>query len=331
MLAITVRSCLEELKAVNGGGEIIIVDNSDEDIWQVIKTPNVSPLPLIYVREGVIKLVRQPFPSLYSARATGHNMAQGEYTTSLDSHVLLGRDSLKDLVDFMDSASDKVGLAYAPIGWMDKHEKVARHEIRQDQGRIFATWGRQYHRPTKICWNFSSFIARTEWFNNTLNGYSFYATEHAPWGGGEFYVAIKSWLLGYENWAVPTSPRYHIGPYSKKLERTTGYRYRLYGTSGEGKNYLGILAAFYALGGDDAKAEAKKSQKGFAHQYGLDVDKDWPVAKKIAEADRKWIEERQIMSFQEFLKKRPWTTSDIEKWTPCRELSKRPLHIMEVA
>lgn len=52
MLGITVRSALEGLKAIDGDGEIIIVDNSDQDIWKVIRTVNESPISLGYVEEG---------------------------------------------------------------------------------------------------------------------------------------------------------------------------------------------------------------------------------------------------------------------------------------
>ena len=51
MLGITVRSALEEMKAVPDS-ELIVVDNSDADIWRLLKTPNISPLSLKYVREG---------------------------------------------------------------------------------------------------------------------------------------------------------------------------------------------------------------------------------------------------------------------------------------
>jgi glycosyltransferase involved in cell wall biosynthesis len=317
MLAITVRSALEELKAINGDGEVIIVDNSDLDLWNIIKKVNVSPLNLGYVEEGKVQLIRQSFPALYSARATAIRAARGEYCFNVDSHMILGHNILKDLVDFMDSdVEHKIGFGYAPIGWVSQHESLSRHDIRTDGGTIFGSWGMQYEKPTKICWNFASHIFRTKWFNEELGGYSFFDTKRVSWGGGEFYLPLKSWLLGYESWAVPTSPLYHIGPFSKELESRTQYRYRLYGQNGEGKLGIGVFAAFYALGGDEMKEEAHKAEMaGIGHNYGISIEKDWEAAKQLAYEDWPWIEKRQKLSYAELIEKQPWNSDNCERWT----------------
>jgi hypothetical protein len=325
MLSVTIRSCLEELKAIPGGGEVVVVDNSDEDIWNVISRVNISPFSLGYVEEGKVQLIRQPFPSLYSARENAIRAAKGEYVYNMDSHTVVGRDSLKDSVEFMDKAGPEVGMGFAPIGWLGQHELYARHDIRQDQGTVFGNWGRQYDKPTKICWNFGSRIHRRDWFLETHGGYGFYAKNRISWGGGEMYCALKTWLLGYENWAIPCAPQYHIGPFSKEVERL-GYRYRVYDRSGQGKVGIGVLAAFYALGGDDMQSEANKAKAGLS-QYGIDVERDWPEAKRLAEDDWQWLKERQVMTFAELMQKEPWS----EGWGPDRWSSWRPYeHIPKV-
>ena len=320
MLGITVRTALEELKAIDNDGEIVIVDNSDEDVWDIIRTVNVSPINLGYVEEGRVQLIHQPFPSLYSARQTGIERAKGKYVYNMDSHTVVGHNQLKDLVEFMEkNEGTKVGLGFAPIGWVSQHELYARHDIRIDQGTVFGNWGRQYDKPTKICWNFGSRICNREWFLNTLNGYSFFAKERISWGGGEMYIPLKSWLLGYESWAVPCSPQYHIGPFSQEIEQRTSYHYRQYGSSGNGKTGIGVLATFYALGGDEMKEEARKAKVGLA-QYGIDVDRDWPEAKRLAHEDWLWLKERQVISFQELMKQKPFQSEGWDDWKPYEQI-----------
>jgi hypothetical protein len=323
-LSVTIRSCLEELKSIDDDGEIVIVDNSDQDVWKVLSTINESPFNLGYVESGKVKLVRQPYPGLYAARQHAIEAAEGEYVYNTDSHMIVGYNSFKALVDFMDSADATVGMGFAPIGWLGQHELYARHDLRTDQGTVFGNWGRRYDIPTKICWNFGSSITRRKWFLETHGGYGFYAKKRVSWGGGEMYSAIKSWLLGFENWAVPCSPQYHIGPFSSSVERL-GYHYRLYGSSGETKIGIGVLAAFYALAGEDGIIEARKAQKGMS-QYNIDVERDWPTARALAHDDWLWLKERQKMTLSEFVSNEPWMNGwnkdRWESWKPYEKIPK---------
>ena len=321
MLGITVRSCLEELKAIDNDGEIVIVDNSDEDIWQIIKTVNVSPINLGYVEEGKIKLIRQSFPSLYSARQTAIENSTGEYVYNMDSHTIVGHNQFKDLVEFMDSRKkENIGFGFAPIGWVSQHELYARHDIRTDEGTVFGNWGRKYDEPTKILWNFGSRICNREWFLNVHGGYDFFAKNKVSWAGGEFYIPLKGWMLGYESWAIPCSPQYHIGPFSNEIQQRCGYHYRVYSNSGQGKLGIGILAAFYALGGEDGLEELKRSPKVYT-QYGLNLNGDWEYAKSLAKEAREDIQKRQIMSFKELLEKKPWHQG-WDDWKPYLQIKK---------
>ena len=308
MLSVTVRSALEELKAVNGDGEVVVCDNSDEDIWRVLKTPNKSPLSLDYVRTGKVKLLHNDFPSIYSARHRAITESSGEYVFNTDSHTYYGRDVIKTCVEFMDSDKNHaVGMGFSPIGWITAPELFARGDIKPSpQGGIFGPWGRQYETPTKICWHFGFRVVRRDWFLNELGGYGFFAKNRVSWGGGEFYVALKTWLLGKECWTIPSSPTYHIGPFSKEVERISGLKYRTYGSSGQGKQGIGIIAAFYALGGEKAREYIREKNLAAITQYGLNLDDDWQYAKSIAEEDRQWILKNQKIDFWELLEKKPW-------------------------
>jgi glycosyltransferase involved in cell wall biosynthesis len=313
MLGITIRSALEELKAIDNDGEIVIVDNSDEDLWDLLRRVNVSPFSLGYVEEGRIRLIRQTFPSLYTARQTAIEQARGKYVYNMDSHTIVGHNQLLDLVNFMNK-TNLLGFGFAPIGWISQHENWARHDMRTDEGTIFGNWGRLYFEPTRICWNFGSRICNREWFLNVHGGYDFFAKRRISWGGGEFYIPIKGWLLGYESWAVPTTPQYHIGPFSAEVQHRTGYHYRLYEHTGSGKLGLGILAALYALAGEYGKEYIKQTPQVYT-QYNLNLEEDWEMAKDFAKEAREDIQKRQVISFQDFVNKAEWSHAWNE-WNP---------------
>ena len=305
MLGVTIRTALECLKEIDNDGEVIVVDNSDDDIYRVITTPNVSPIPLGCRRSGMLKIIRQDFPSMYSARQTGFENASGEYLMGSDSHTIWGRGLVKDCVEFMEKNPD-AGIGFSPINWMNRPDGFAKTNIApHENGGIFGNWGKSGILPSrKICWNFGFRITRKDWYFK-IGGMSFFAKKRISWGGGEFYISLKSWLMGRANWSIKTSPLYHIGPFSSEVERL-GYRFRQYGASGNGKQGIGILAAFYALGGDKAKHEAAKSANGLYQQHGLVVDRDWPEARLLAEEDHQWILKNQAISFEELLHQRPW-------------------------
>lgn len=264
-----------------------------------------------------MRLIRQPFPSLYAARQKAIEEAQGEYTYNSDSHTLYGYKHFKTLVDFMDKAGPEVGFGFSPIGWVNQLESYARHDLRTDEGTIFGNWGRQYHEPTKICWNFGSRICRRDWFLETHGGYDFLAKEQISWGGGEFYIPLKGWLLGYESWAIPCSPQYHIGPFSSKVQQVAKYAYRVYGKSGRTAVGMGILASFYALGGEDAKEIARTAEPGLKQNHGITVDEHWPEARRLARQDWLKLKERQVISLPELLEKKPWHDGwdESTRWT----------------
>ena len=302
MLGVTVRTILENIRDIDA--EIIIVDNSDDDIYAVLKKRNVSPIPLGYIDEGRMKLIRQDFPSMYAAAETGANIANGEYLFKCDSHVMWGANVVKDCIEFMDSHPN-AGCCSSPINWINRRDDFACSEIgKSADGGVFGGWKRS-KLPKKISWGFGYRVIRKDWYNE-INGFSFFANKRISWGGGEFYLSMKSWLMGKENWSIKTNPVYHIGPHAKELEKLTGYKFRVYVGSGNGKVGLGILAAFYALGGNEAKEECKKSAGGLKSQYGIDIDRDWPLAREFAKEDHEWILEHQKISFKELLEKEPW-------------------------
>jgi hypothetical protein len=318
MLAVTVRSVIEELRPLGlDNSEIVICDNSDDSIFQLIK----SALPSGYIRDGLLKLIRQPFPCLFTARETAIAQATGQYILCLDSHMLCGRDLVLSLVNFMDSKShdSTMGFAHAPISWAHQHEHSARHDRDMSVCEL-GNWGSAYLYPRTITWKGMPWICRREWFLNKeagLGGYGALADHKLSWGGGDMHIGIKPWLLGYKNWAVPSAPGIHIGPFPKldqgkdtnsckvSAPATARDKYRLWSTSGQGPHALGFLVSCFILGGEKMMNRNKPAIQSRFGQF-INQDQWWQKAMEIGAKEKAWLDKRKVMSFDELLTNRPW-------------------------
>jgi len=319
MLSVTVVSCLEEISPYGDLGEVVICDNSDQEIYDQLK----HFIPAKYVREGKVKILRQGFPCLFTARETSAQAAEGEYIICVDSHMILGHNMVKDLVDFMDRHKDDptMGFAHAPINWAHRHFDSSRHDRVLTKSEL-GPWGKMYDHERTITWKGMPWICRREWFIDTdkgLCGYGALAQHRISWGGGDMHIGTKPWLLGFKNWAVPTRAAVHIGPYPNidqdpknknvsKVANGTAYRYRLYNKSGTGPHTVGFLVACYVLGGE---AMMKRNRPVIEERFGryLKMDAWWERAKFWGKDERNWLLERQVMSFDEFIKTQPWNQS----------------------
>ncbi len=318
MLAVTVRSCIEGLYPLGkGGGEIVIVDNSDKEAYQLLN----SALPTGYIREGTLKLLRQDFPCLFSARETAAGKATGDYIMCLDSHMLVGHDSIEKLVDFMDRHQEsEMGFAHAPLSWAHQHEDRAKHDRDMAQSEL-GPWGIAYKDERPITWKGMPWICRRTWFldrDKGLNGYGALAKHRVSWGGGDMHIGVKPWLLGFRNWAVPCRPCIHIGPFPK-LDLAPGDgnstkvakdfrerdKYRLYSSSGNYPHTFGFLVSCYVLGGEPMM---ERNRKVITDKFGryLDLNKWWAKAIELGKEERQWLLKRQVMTFEELLRKQPW-------------------------
>jgi len=316
MLAVTVRSCIEALRPL-GEGEIVIVDNSDPEIYKTLN----GVLPTGYMRDEkfTLKVYRQELPCIFTARETAAEKATGEYILCLDSHMLIGHNTFIDLVKFMDKhANDKkLGFAHAPISWAHQHERHARHDRDMSVNEL-GNWGAAYKYEQTITWKGMPWICRREWFldrDKGLNAYGALAEHRISWGGGDLHIGVKPWLLGFKNWAVPSNPCIHIGPFPtidpKNSENSTIVhlhardKYRVYGDSGRFPHTFGFLVSCYILGGEPMM---ERNKKAVVERFGsfIDVDKWWNKAKEIGEGEKRWLDKRKVMTFEELLNKRPW-------------------------
>jgi len=309
MLAVTVRSCLEEFKALGGDAEIVIVDNSDPEIYDAIQKG--SCFSNMYFHENRVRLYRQNFHCLFTAREEAIRRSKGRYIVCLDSHMIVGHKMFRDLVDFMNANKENplIGFAHAPISWCHQHESLARHD-RDVTNNELGPWGKAYAEPTKITWKGMPWICRRRWFMNELGAYGALSEHKISWGGGDMHIGVKPWLLGYQNWAVPTSPAIHLGPWPKEAQKVIGHKYRLYRESGQYPTSFGFLIACYVLGGEEMiERNIDLVNKRFG--WRENIRNFVPRAIELGQRERAWLEERQIMTFQEWLDLKPWEQPDV--------------------
>jgi len=319
MLAVTVRSAIEALKALPPhSGEVIVCDNSDEHIYKLLQ----SVLPMGYTRDGTLNIIRQPFPGLFTARETAIKAARGTYILCLDSHMLCGHNMIADLVNFMDqhSSDSTIGFAHAPISWCHQHERASRHDRDMSTCEL-GDWNIHYDEERLITWKGMPWICRRDWFldhDSGLGGYGALAEFNLAWGGGDMHIGVKPWLLGFRNWAVPCAPGIHIGPFPKvdlnkdKSVKVTQpsdpdshLRYRLWSASGDSPTCLGFLVSCYVLGGERMMSRNKEHIKRKFSAY-LDVDAYWHHAMNLGQGEKEWLDARKVMSFEQLLERRPW-------------------------
>jgi len=319
MLAVTVRSCIEELRPLGkGNGEIIIVDNSDPNIYTLL----ASVLPLGYCKDKTLRIYHQDFPCLFTARETAVEKSSGEYIFCIDSHMLVGHNCLLDLVNFMDRhlSDPTIAFAHAPISWAHQHEQNAKHSRDMSVNEL-GDWNTAYNYERTITWKGMPWICRREWFLDKdcgLGGYGALSKHRISWGGGDMHIGVKPWLLGFKNWAVPTSPCIHIGPFPKidntgnpnvvKVSSGDGYKYRLWANSGFGPHALGFLISCYVLGGEPMMHRNKGM---ITKKFGkfINVEEWWDKSIELGQEEKQWLDNRKIMSFEQMLKDQPWNNS----------------------
>jgi glycosyltransferase involved in cell wall biosynthesis len=291
MLAITIRSILEELNGVDGGGEIIVVDNSTPDdkelVYRIVHKNHIDT--------GHVKMLFQDFPSLTTARNTAVENALSKYILSLDSHMLLGAGMIRCLVEYADEADKDVGLIFAPLMLINQDRTSKRHEFKTKD---------YYNAPSSVGLRGMPWLCRRSFWNDA-RGYGFMADKRMSWGGTDIYLVIKSWLLGYRSIGVPCRPGFHIGPFKGLGDYT---RYRRWSKSGDYPPFFGALAASYILGEDSYPNRITrllpKARVSFKKE-------DWERAKEVGQEERVWLQARQKMSLDEYFDMFPHLTGDV--------------------
>jgi len=306
MLNVTLNNALEMMKTVPGECEVVICDNSDQKFYELMPIA----YPHGWIKKKLVKVIRQEDPCFTSARMRAAEAATGQYIFCVDSHVLFGLNTLKDSVDFMERHADdpNLGFGHPPIRWAHQGPAATKHTLKvSDKGLPNGGWDCAYTTERKMFWKFMPWICRRDWFLDTLKGYGTHSEEMLSWGGAEQLMQVKSLMLGYENWAIPTDPVAHIGPYTPAVVKTGQYKYRTYSKNGNYPHGFGVLVAHCVIAGPDRGYElAKLGEEAFTNRHKIKVDDYWEKVKAVAMPEYEWLKERAKYTYDELIKGRSW-------------------------
>ena len=306
MFNVTLNNILESLKSTNYDCEVVVVENSNEECHKLIN----QTFPAFIAHSG-IRFLRQEEPCFTEARMKAAREAKGEYLFCIDSHVLIGNNTLNKSIEFMESNKSKsIGFGHPPMRW----SKDGVGQLRQAMG--MAKDGTLYARvlhigksknDCKIFWGFMPWICKREWYLNTLKGYGSHAKHRLSWGGAELLQQLKSWMLGYENWYIHTDPVIHIGPFNRAVYATGQAVRHPYKDSGNYPEGFGVLLALMVLAGEEeGYRQAKMAKVRLRRLHKINVDELWPKAVELGKEEHMWLMKNKKISFTELLNQQPW-------------------------
>jgi len=286
----TARSLLEEAKRFNERFEVVIVDNSDnEQDWEMLK---LLIDPEYRIKED-IKLIKDKVSCIFTARDLGVYHAKGDHIIILDSHMMLGRNSLNYFMKCFEEEKD-VGVAYGPLVYHNKVEENAFHsrniytfapvqfkELKQDH--------------TKIPFRGAPFGFRKDFYQE-INGYGALSEHKFSWGGGDAYLGIKSLMFGKTNYLIKNFIGIHIGPFK---DDPFLYKSSEYERIDNKARWVGILVAGYILGGEELlQARVNRVRRRLEKFENFD-ERFLHNVRMLGESERRWIRENAKLTFKE--------------------------------
>lgn len=306
---ITLNSVVESMKSLNFECEVVVVDNSDPALHALM--PIMCPVG--FQRHHNVRTYHQDQPCFTSSRMLAAEKAKGRYIFCVDSHVLFGNRLLQDSYDFMERHKDDIdlGFGHPPIRWAHQGPAGTKHALKiSDEGLPNGGWDTAYREESKMFWKFMPWICRRDWYLDTLKGYGTHSDHHMSWGGAEQLQQVKALMLGYTNWAIPTDPLIHIGPYTPDVVKTGQYKYRTYGKNGNFPHGFGILASYVVLMGPEVGYKyAKAGEEKFFNRHKIAVDNYWEKAVEVGLPEFEWLDKRKLYSYEELIKLKPWEDS----------------------
>jgi len=306
MLNITLNSALEAFKSVAKKCEIIVVDNSDEPIFNAV----TKEFRGFYKSFKNIKFFQHSPPSNHSARMLAAEKASGEYILCVDSHMLFGHNVIIDALKFLNRhRRTNLGFCHFPIRHSDRgnSDMIRSMDIHKNGTPYLKRYTLKHGVEQKILFKFIPWMCNRDWYLNTLRGYITHAKHHIVATGGEMLQQIKAWMLGYENWIMPTNPIIHIGPFNAQFRKFVGINYRNYPMTDNYPTGFGVILAFFILGGDNfGYKQAKLAAQRIYRLHQINVDDYWPAARALGMSEHKWLTRNAKISYRKLLATKPW-------------------------
>jgi len=281
-LLYTVQSLLEELRGYCKF-EIIVVDNLSNDNTEEFFIRNKEK-GIKYIKYGGKK-------SHWLAKNAGLEIATGRNIFFIDAHCIIGRDSLRKQIEFLDNFKGKIGGVHCYHHPMLMHFRIFEHYpalkffFRFRRAQI----GERFLKPYEVAHMSTCGMMCPKKVFDELGGWN---KEFGTRWGGEAYMNLKHATCGYPHYIHPDTHYYHYKhDYGYSFDAKTGYR--------------NLMIPAYTIGGDkwldytiENFCKIKKVKIRPSHYDRLGED----VRVKCKE-DMEFIKSKQVMSLDDFYKK----------------------------
>jgi len=299
MLCVTVLSAVEALKESGIDGEIVVVENSDEEVYLAAMACLAGQ-----IKEKTVRVIRHSEPSISAALQKAHNEALGEYIFYTDAHTLIGSGTLTHLLDFFARHnSERIGFVYAPIQWAHCSKATRRtHFYTHPTDAPLGQWSGAsvVKKEQKVSWKGMPYMVQKKVWDE-IGGFGCCAEHNLGWGVLP-YIGIKTWICGYENWAIPGGVVYHFGEWPEIVAKHA--KYRTYQNSGAHPG-LGRAVALYVFGDEEMIRQQFDKNKSFG-RFFKSADEAISQAKIVGEVERQDMLTKQLPRLRDILNNPPW-------------------------
>ena len=305
-VAFTIQSIINDLETFLKPSEfeIIICANCCSDWYQQTKDKRATGGTVDYLMprgiywNRMLKVIYDPIAGNHSTRNKGALAARGKYLFFSDGHMSYRRGYFQRMIRAIDETK---GLVHGTIGWLGAYPPGIsmgyQYTIKLGE-EIKGTWNNYlltdkdyFYIPSQghCCLG----VLRDQFMK--FDGYPSYTR---CYGGGEFYIDMKWWMLGSTVVVDPQAIGYH-------LCAPRGYSYN------HDDYVFNVLAIGNALGMDDWEERAYLNWMRKGNPNVLPKIRE--EAHKSANLDRKWIQKKKVKSVNDILVERPWDKLNDEK------------------
>ncbi|GAH71025.1 unnamed protein product, partial [marine sediment metagenome] len=189
--------------------EIVLVQNGYEDE----KTPNILNAYRIPMRQGIIQYAFEEHQCGPAARMKGATMAKGKRLVFMDSHTILGRDSIPMMFQFMEeTGAGIVHGATVKTHVVPPHVRGLHYRMFGNRGpnlntHMHGSYSRAGQNDPYLC--VGGNLAYTMFKTKDLLDYRGYHPKCQYYPHPEGYLPLKYQMLGREVWAVPQAFHLH--------------------------------------------------------------------------------------------------------------------------
>lgn len=299
MLCVTVLSAVEALKECGVSGEIVIVENSDEEVHLAAMACLAGQ-----IKEKTVRVIREPNPSIATALHRAHNEALGEFIFYTDAHTLIGHGTIRHMLDFFARhKGERIGFLYAPIQWAHSSKATRRTHFHTHLTEApLGQWNGASIVKTeqRVSWKGMPYLIRKDVWHE-IGGFGCCAEHGLGWGVLP-YIGIKTWVYGFENWAIPDGVVYHFGEWPEIVAKHA--KYRTYQNSGHHPG-LGRAVALHVFGDEEMIRQQFAANKSFG-RYFKSADEAVEKAREIGEVERNIRITKNMPSLRVLLSNPPW-------------------------